>query len=192
MGAGASTANGNAFAAASGGGELGTLCFSDIELDSWPGKVHAQTGLPTVFQLLLGHESLDFVDNNNAPLVQFPYQVIISWGYSPNTFRFSVPAKAVYSSTSLPPNESVSICVRTRYGVAQAIDRDIMKTVLKLMDDMKKRSTCVCVRACVCVCVSVSCTLTLTLTHSLPYITTTGTVTSDEFHLLKMRLCATP
>jgi len=154
MGSGVSTANGGSAGAAPGGGELGTLCFPDIELDSWPGKVHGQTGLPSSFQLLLGHESLDFTDYNNVPIVQFPYQVVISWGYSPNSFRFSVPAKAIDSNTTLPPNESVSICVRTRYGMAQAIDRDIMKTVLKLMDDMKKRST----------------------------------VTTDEFHILKMSI----
>jgi hypothetical protein len=139
MGAGASTHSGDFNAVTEA--DLGSLKYSNIELDSWPGKLHSQTGLPPTFQLLLGHESLDFIDNQNKPLVQFPYQVIISWGYSATTFRFSIPAKAADENTTLPAHESVSVCIRTPVGVSQVIDRNIMKTVLKLMDDMKKRST---------------------------------------------------
>jgi hypothetical protein len=141
MGAGASTHSGGGIQSAS---ELGTLSYDNISLAAWQGKLHSKTGLPPKFTLLLAYESLDFVDEEGKTLVQFPYQVIISWGYTHTNFRFTLPAKAVDSSTNSPLRttpEPVTISVNTPRGVAQEIDSNIMKTVLKLMEDMKKIST---------------------------------------------------
>lgn len=118
---------------------LGSLVYPDICLESWPGRAADECNLPYRFKLRLGHESLDFLDENNAPLVQFPYQVIISWGHTAVNFRFTIPNKG---TTLLGgTNSMTSICVRTHAGVASSIDKMIMKTVLKLMDDMKNMST---------------------------------------------------
>jgi len=118
---------------------LGTLIYDHVWLESWPGRVLDDANLPDNFKLRLGHESLDFLDENNAPLVQFPYQVIISWGHTTSTFRFTIPDKGEANIGN--PKTMISICVRTTPGVAPVIDKMIMKTVLKLMDDMKNMST---------------------------------------------------
>jgi hypothetical protein len=118
---------------------LGTLVYPDISLDAWPGRAPEECNLPDRFRLRLGHESLDFLDENNVPLVQFPYQIIISWGHTAATFRFTIPKKGAAFVGSM--DSMVSVCVRTIPGVAPSIDKMIMKTVLKLMDDMKNMST---------------------------------------------------
>ena len=133
--------------------EIGQLVYADIQLDSWPGREHASVGLPDKFKLRLGFESLDFIDDDDRPLVQFPYQVIISWGHTAKSFRFSLPSSAqgIRGENSKgienPPmklhreNSIISICVLTPYGVGPVIDQCIMRTVLKLMDDMKEKWT---------------------------------------------------
>ncbi len=118
-------------------GDLGTLVYSEIRLDSWPQRFNETIALPDTFKLRLAHESLDLLDDNYKPLVQFPYQTIVSWGFTPYIFRFSIqnPAK----DKPLHANALDSICLRTEQ--APIIDKMIMKTVLKLMADMKSMST---------------------------------------------------
>jgi len=118
---------------------LGTLIYPDVWLQNWPGRALVDCNLSDRFKLRLGHESLDFLDENNAPLVQFPYQVIISWGHTATAFRFTIPSRGEANVAN--PKAMVSVCVGTLHGVAPVIDKMIMKTVLKLMDDMKNMST---------------------------------------------------
>jgi hypothetical protein len=130
------------------GWELGQLVYNDITLISWPGRIHSSVGLPDKFKLRLGYESLDFLDESFTPLVQFPYQVIISWGHSATSFRFSLPTNAAgIRGAGEPPialhreNSILTLTLGTPLGVGPIIDQCIMKTVLKLMDEMKRTTT---------------------------------------------------
>jgi hypothetical protein len=118
--------------------------YENVRLASWQNN---QIQLPQTFTLRLAHESLDFVGPTGEILVQFPYQVIICWGQSPNQFRFSIYSTETTNVSTGSPNkniegkgENTQIKLTTAPGVGAVIDREIMKVVLSLMSDMKEKT----------------------------------------------------
>ena len=94
-------------------------------------------GLSSHFFLRLGKESVDFVDKDTKlPLLNFPYQSILCWGSTLDTFRFTVETRVegeLRGDGRMYKQDKITV----QTGLGRVIERDIMKMVRALMADME-------------------------------------------------------
>lgn len=103
-----------------------------VGLGFWPGK---KIELPERFKLRVSYESLDFVREDESPLIQFPYQNIICWGSSRQNFQFKV---FDFESPDDDKNNGILISLKTTQG--RLIEDATMATVQKLIVDINHRA----------------------------------------------------
>ena len=107
-----------------------------VSIGFWPANL-PKVSLPPLFKLQISYESLDFVTQNvSVPIIQFPFQNIICWGSSTQTFQFKV-FNTERSGDSQKEN-GILISVRTSEG--KKIEDATMEMVQKLMVDMNQRA----------------------------------------------------
>jgi hypothetical protein len=107
-----------------------------VSIGFWPPNL-PKVSLPPLFKLQISYESLDFVtQNSSVPIIQFPFQNIICWGSSTQTFQFKV-FNTERSGDSQREN-GILISVRTSEG--KKIEDATMEMVQKLMVDMNQRA----------------------------------------------------
>lgn len=91
--------------------------------------------LHSSFILRISYESLDFLQQSNGrPLVQFPFQNILSWGSSSTLFKFNL---LDFDSQGTRKTDVVIILSTTE---GRDIEDKTMSTVRKLMADMKSKT----------------------------------------------------
>lgn len=97
--------------------------------------------LPDNFVLHITKESLDFeIDDTDGKgigtkIIQFPYQIIISWGHSFKNFQFKIFNLKKYEDGR---DSTILISLTTREG--KSIEDATMATVKALMSDMEIRA----------------------------------------------------
>jgi hypothetical protein len=105
-----------------------------VQLGFWPGRT---VELPETFKLRISYESLDFVRlEDDAPLIQFPFQNIICWGSSRQNFQF----KVFDFQNADPEKKDSGILISLKSTQGRLIEDATMSTVQKLMVDMKQRA----------------------------------------------------
>jgi hypothetical protein len=102
-----------------------------VSLFLWKDKT---VELPSVFKLKISFESLDFIGNDDTPIIQFPFQTIICWGSSPQNFQFKVFNFEENAVGNGKGDNSILISLKTSEG--RIIEDVIMGTVQNLMKDM--------------------------------------------------------
>lgn len=113
-------------------GDLAAIRTFEVSLHHW--KKNRVT-LPDKFLLRLSFESLDLVNStNNIPIVQFPFQNILSWGSSNKVFQFTI--FDVDNCVHGKAPETIHIYISTSEG--KTIEKWIMENVRKLMRDMEE------------------------------------------------------
>jgi len=87
--------------------------------------------LPPAFSLRINYESLDFVDQHGKPIMQFPFQNILSWGSSSSIFKFNL-------LDFDKGKKEFAIVLLTSQG--REIEVKTMATVRRLMVDMESKT----------------------------------------------------
>jgi hypothetical protein len=106
----------------------------DVSLGFWPDKT---VTLPDHFRLRVSYESLDFIrQEDDTPLIQFPFQNIICWGSSRQNFQF----KVFDFENTIDKNVDNGILISLKTAQGRMIEDATMSTVQKLMVDINQRA----------------------------------------------------